>query len=204
MTILRLLLVDDEPLILATFKHGLRTRGYDVTTADSAETALARAASAPFDLAILDIRMPGMSGLELGRLLRERHDLPSLYLSAIGDDDFVAQAIGEGALTYLVKPIDIAQLIPAVEVASMRAREIRALAEQKTHLDHALASGRHTSVAIGMLMERHRLTEQQAFEMLRSEARKQRRKLEEHCVELIERLPIGTTPAPGQHPTSKA
>lgn len=85
MTAIRLLLVDDEPLILATFKHGLRTRGYDVTIADSGKAALACAASAPFDLAILDIRMPGMSGLELGRLLRERHDLPSFYLTAIGD-----------------------------------------------------------------------------------------------------------------------
>lgn len=195
MTVLRLLLVDDEPLILATFKRGLRTRGYDVTTADSGAAALASAASASFDLAVLDIRMPGMSGLELGRLLRDRHGLPSLYLTAIGDDDFVAQAIEEGALTYLVKPIGVAQLIPAVEAASVRAREIRVLAEQKTHFDRALAGDRRTSVAIGMLMERHRLTEQQAFDMLRSEARRQRRKIEDYCGELIPCLVAGTAPA---------
>lgn len=200
MASVRLLLVDDEPLILAAFKHGLRARGYDVATADSGASALASAAAAPFDLAILDIRMPGMSGLELGRLLRERHDLASLYLSAVGEGDFVEQAIREGALTYLVKPIDVAQLVPAIETALVRDREIRALAEQKAHLDRALAGDRRTSVAIGLLMERHRLTEQQSFELLRAEARRQSRKLEDYCSELIASLEAGAAPAPGLSP----
>lgn len=185
MTAVRLLLVDDEPLILATFRHGLRTRGYDVTLAASGEEALVHAAAARFDLAILDIRMPGMSGLELGRRLHERHDLPCLYLTALGDGDSVAHAVRNGALTYLVKPITVTQLIPAIEAALLRAREMRALADQTVHLDRALDGSRHTSVAIGMLMERHQMTEQQAFETLRAEARRQRRKLEDYCGALI-------------------
>lgn len=196
MTALRLLLVDDEPLILAAFKRGLRARGYDVTTACGAETALASASTTAFDLVILDIRMPGMSGLELGRLLRERYGLACIYLTAIGDDEFVGQAVQEGALTYLVKPIDIAQLIPVIEAALVRAREIRALFEQKAHLDHALIDRRHTSLAIGILMERHRLTERQAFENLRAEARRRRRKLEDYCDELITCLEADVV---GQH-----
>lgn len=185
MTTIRLLLVDDEPLILATFRHGLRIRGYDVTTAGSAEAALASAASASFDLAILDICMPGMSGLELGHLLRERHDLPSLYLTALGDENCVAQAVRGGALTYLVKPVEIPQLIPAIEAALVRAREIRALTEQTAHLDRARAGDRHTSVAVGVLLERQRLTAQQAFETLRAEARKRRQKLDAYCAEFV-------------------
>jgi AmiR/NasT family two-component response regulator len=194
MTVLRLLLVDDEPLILATFKHGLRVRGYDVATADSGEAALAAASAKPFDMAILDIRMPGMSGLDLGRLLLERHNLPSLYLTAICDDDYVTQAVRVGALTYLVKPVDVAQLIPAIETAWARTQEIRALAEQKAHLDLALKGRRHTSVAIGILMEQRRLTEQQAFEMLRSAARRQRRKLEDYCTEIIKTVERNNAP----------
>ncbi len=138
-TIVRLLLVGDEALILATVKHGLRACGYEVATADSGEAALARAGVDTFQLAILDVRMPGMNGLELGRLLRERNDLPSIYLSAIRDDELVAEAVREGTLTYLVKPIDVAQLIPVVEAALMRGREIRALAQRVMHLDRAQA-----------------------------------------------------------------
>jgi len=200
MTNVRLLLVDDEPLILATFKRGLRACGYDVTTVGSAEAALASAASAQFDLAILDIRMPGISGLELGRMLRERHELPSLYLTAIADEAFVVQAVREGALTYLVKPVDVGQLIPAIEAAFVRAREIRALAEQKMHLDRALAGRRHTSVVVGVLMERHQLSEQQAFEMMRADARRRRRTVEHYCEEMIARLEAGVAPAHGRLP----
>lgn len=200
MTSVRLLLVDDEPLILATFKHGLRARGYDVATAGSGDAALDRAASAPFDLAILDVRMPGMSGLELGQLLLKRHDLSSLYLSAIGDEDCVARAIREGALTYLVKPIVVDQLVPAIETALVRSREMRALAGQKAHLDRALAGARHASVAIGMLMERFRLTEQQAFDMLRAEARRRSRKFEDYCEEIVAGLEVGAVSAPHPFP----
>lgn len=204
MTIVRLLLVDDEPLILATYKHGLRTRGYDVTTASGGEAALASAASTRFDLAVLDIRMPGMSGLELGRLLRERHDLDSLYLTAMADKACVAQAAREGALTYLVKPVDITQLIPAIEAALVRAREIRALVEQQAHLGRALAGMRHASMAIGMLMAQHQLTEQQAFELLRADARRQRRKLDDYCEALIARLEAKAAPVHGNPPGQQA
>lgn len=108
----------------------------------------------------------------------------------------------EGALTYLVKPVDVAQLIPVIEAAIVRAREIRTLTEQKAHLARALAGGRHTSVAVGMLMVWHRLSEQQAFEMLRADARRKRRRLEDHCEDLIASTEAGVfpvqPPSPGQ------
>ena len=185
MRAVRLLLVDDEPLILATFKQGLRLRGFDVITAACADDALAVAARTEFDLAILDIRMPGMSGLELGRFLRQTHDLHSVYLTAIGDDEFVSQAVQSGALSYAIKPIDIPKLVPVIEAAAARAKELNALQERTQHLDHALSVGRKTSMAIGIFMERLGLTEQAAFGMLRLEARRQRRKLENYCEELV-------------------
>ena len=92
----RLLLADDDRLILATLGQGLRAAGYAVTAVDSAQEALASAEQARFDLALLDIRMPGMSGIEAANQLRDRHGIDSLFLTAYGDEATVAQAVQGG------------------------------------------------------------------------------------------------------------
>lgn len=186
MSISRLLFVDDDRLVLATVAKGLRDAGYELGTADTGEAALALAAERPFDLAILDIRMPGISGTETARRLRAEHGVPALFLSAYGERELVEQAANEGALGYVVKPVDVAQLVPAIEAALARARDLRSLAEAQSQLEQALAGGRQTSIAIGILMERRGLSEQAAFEGLRASARKRRRKLEDVCRELVE------------------
>lgn len=186
MSIIRLLLADDDRLVLATLARGLRSTGYEVETADSGEAALDRAQGAQFDLAILDIRMPGLSGIETARLLRERHGIPALFLSAYGERELVEQAVADGGLAYVVKPVDAGQLMPAVEAALARARDIKALTDTKAQLERALAGGRYTSLATGILMERRKLTEQAAFDLLRAGARAGRRKLEDLSRELVE------------------
>lgn len=188
MTTIRLLVVDDERLALATLTAGLKALGYAVSSADSGEAALTLAAEAGFDLAILDIRMPGLSGIELCHLLQRRYGLPSLFLSAYSDRGQVAEAIREGGLGYLVKPVDAIQVMPAIETALARARDLKALLETKAQLEQALTGGRQTAIAIGILMALRGLSEQAAFEALRAEARQQRRKLEAHCAELVARM----------------
>lgn len=183
---IRLLLADDERLVLATFSKSLRNAGYEVETVESGEAALALAASAAFDLAVLDIRMPGLSGIETARLLRDQHGMPTLFLSAYGEREQVEQAVADGGLGYLVKPVDAAQLMPAVAAALARARDLKALMETKAHLERALAGGRHTSMALGIIMERRKLSEAAAFEALRANARASRCKLEDLCRELVE------------------
>lgn len=182
----RLLFVEDDRLVMATLAKGLRTAGFEVETADSGEAALALVAERSFDLAVLDICMPGLSGIETARRLRIEHSVPALFLSAYGEPDLVEQATTEGGLGYVVKPVDIAQLVPAIEAALARARDLKALAEDRAQLERALAGSRQTSIAIGILMERRGLPEQAAFEALRSSARKNRRKLEDLCRELVE------------------
>jgi response regulator NasT len=181
----RLLLVDDDRLVLATTAAGLRLLGYEVTTADGSEQALRLASTESFDLAILDIRMPGLSGVELGHLLERRHRLRSLFLSAFGERAEVTQAIRQGALGYLRKPVDPAHMMPAIEAALARARDLDALAESKRQLERALAEQRRTSMAVGIVMSQRRISETAAFEHLRGEARKQRRKLSELCSDLV-------------------
>lgn len=182
----RILLVDDDRLICATLSEGLRQHGYQVETANSGEQALALCEHAAPDLAILDMRMSGMSGVETARFLRERTQVPYIFLTAYGDPETVKSAVAEGALGYLVKPTDVGQLIPAVEAALARATDIGSLRQNEQHLQSALAQNREVSIAVGVFMERFRLDREQAFAVLRYQARSQRRKLQELAGEIVQ------------------
>lgn len=179
----RLLLADDDLLVLATLAKGLTSRGYQVEIAESGETALRLAQAHKFDLAILDIRMEGISGIATASKLLQDHDMHVLFLTAYTDQ--FQQAVDQGALGYLVKPVDIEQLVPAVEAALARARDLRTLEADRANLRTALASNRNISIAIGILIERRGLSEQGAFELLRARARSERRPIEEVARELV-------------------
>jgi response regulator NasT len=179
------LVVDDDRVILATLEVGLHDAGYEVSVAGSAKEAVDLMAKSPPDLAILDVRMPGMDGVELAGYLRERTNIPFLFLSAYGDVDLVRRAVAQGALGYLLKPIDIPNLIPSVEAALARGREIERLRDAETRLQTALATEQKTRTAVGVLMERRRLDPQSAFETLRRHARSQRRKITDVADEVI-------------------
>lgn len=173
-----ILLVDDDRLVLATLSHGLRHAGYRVCAVDSAQEAeLLLAAGQRPDLVILDVRMPGYSGLQLAQRLRLLDHVPFLMLSAFNDMETVQQASACGALSYLVKPIDMDQLIPAVAAALARASELQGLHGERQQLQTALDGERHISVAVGILMAQKKLTRDAAFNVLRNIARAQRCKL---------------------------
>ncbi len=181
----KLLLVDDDGLILATFGKGLKDIGYEVSLAYNGEQALRLAANEPLpDLAILETRMPGQSGLETAQGLRHL-GIPSIFLSAYNDETCVKQAIAEGALGYLVKPVDVAKVIPTIETALKRAQEIQQLHDTNRRLDGALETGNLVNVVVGMLMERHHLGRQDAFELLRRKARSDRRKVKNVAEDIL-------------------
>ena len=180
-----LLVVDDDRLVLAALAEGLRGAGYRVTGVASGEDALTSAGRDAPDLALLDVRMPGMSGIELGRQLREQFGVPFLYLSAYGDQHMVQQAVEEGALGYLVKPLDIQQIAPSIEAALTRAGEIKALRQSEDQLNKALTGSREISMAVGLLMMRDRINRQQAFELLRANARSRRQPIAEVAEQLL-------------------
>lgn len=180
---LHILLVDDDRLVLASLARALRDAGLRVSAAAGGEDALAVVEHDPPDLAILDVRMPGMNGIELGRRIRRR--MPFMYLSAYGDEDTVRDAVNQGALGYFVKPLDVAQILPSFEAALARARDIRALEEKEIELSQALRTSRSTATAVGLLMERNRLDRKEAFELLRSRARAARRRVSELADEII-------------------
>ena len=182
----RLLLVDDDRLVLSTLGSGLTDAGYEVITAESAEDAEKLLASGMRpDLAIVDIRMTGQDGLYLARRLRELDHIPFLMLSAYSEQRMIDQATRHGALGYLVKPLDTPQMLPAIEAALSRANELQTLRETRAQLQAALDAERDISVAIGWTMAQQQLGRQDAFEFLRKTARTQRRKLAELAAEII-------------------
>ncbi len=183
-----ILLVDDDRLVLTTLSHGLQRAGYRVSSADSAEDAehILAAGIRP-DLAILDVRMPGNSGLQLAQRLRQLDHIPFLMLSAYSDAATVEQANACGALSYLVKPIDLAQLAPAVAAALARAHELHTLNASRQQLQAALDSERDISIAVGITMAQQQLGRDAAFAALRNTARSQRCKLAVLAAQVIQR-----------------
>lgn len=182
----RLLLVDDDRLVQATLGEALRQAGYHVATAASVEEAEDVLAGGGIDLAILDVRMPGLSGIDLARRLHDADsEVPFIFLTAYNDDDLVEQASEAGAMGYVVKPADPGRLIPAIEAAFARAADVRKLRATGRQLQTALDADRDVSLAIGIVMERRRLGRQEAFELLRGQARTERRKLIELAREIV-------------------
>ena len=124
----KILVVDDDRLVLATVTHGLAKAGYEIIDADNGDDAILLARQHRPDLALLDIRMEGMSGFDVAAYLRESLQTPFMFLSAFADDDTVAQVKALGAVAYLVKPLDIAQIVPTVEAALVTVRARKAAA----------------------------------------------------------------------------
>ena len=181
-----ILLIDDDRLVLSTLRTGLTRANYSVSTADSVDEAEAILASGERpNLIILDVKMPKKSGMVLAERLHSFDHIPFIMLTAYCDQEFVNQASAFGALGYLVKPIDTAKLIPAIEAALARSKDIQELQLNDQRLQKALDSEREISIAIGITMVQHHLERKAAFEFLRKNARNQRCKLSELALEVI-------------------
>jgi two-component system KDP operon response regulator KdpE len=113
----RVLVVDDEQQVLRLLRTALTERGYDVTTASSGEEALVALAKRAEDVVILDLVMPGMSGLDVCRSVREHSNVPVIVLSAHGDEHDKVLALDLGADDYLMKPFGMEELLARIRVA---------------------------------------------------------------------------------------
>lgn len=181
----RILIADDDRLILSTLAMGLQDAGYEVLEATDGEAAVHICETLQPELAILDMRMPGMSGVEAARLIRQKTTVPFIFLSAYGDNEVVQLAVQEGALAYLVKPMDVLQIVPTIEAALARAAELSELRQSTHNLSSALDNNRETSMAVGLIMERYRVDRDSAFKILRQYARSERLKISELAAKLL-------------------
>jgi two-component system, response regulator PdtaR len=181
------MVVDDDRLVLATLVAGLKQAGLEVIETDNGDDAILLARKHKPKLAILDMRMPGKSGMDVARYLAANTDTGFMFLSAFGDSDIVDEAMKMGALGYLVKPVDVRQIVPAVRAALSRPSDEKAAQPSKPSIE----LGRDELVAIGILMERLRLDYEGALEKLRAQAKsegKQVAELAAHMVEAANRL----------------
>jgi len=182
------LLVDDDILILGLLSKHLEMGGFEVRIATSGAMALDMVAGGGRepDLALLDVQMPGMDGIVLAARLQSGYGIPFMFLSATHDAGIVAQATDGGAVGYLVKPVDVANIVPSVRAAMARADEIRGLRNSESRLTLALNAGRETGMAVGVLMERYRTDRDSAFRIMREHARSRQRKLNDVALEILE------------------
>lgn len=238
----KILVVDDDRLVLATLTHGLSQAGYEVIDADNGDDAILLARQHRPELALLDIRMEGKSGFDVAAYLREYCQIPFMFLSAFTDEATVNQVKKLGALTYLVKPLDIQQIVPAVEAAFANRAKAPSLAQTPTPVAEAptpapappapvtppaplqavtpavapavtppapISTPTQTTIedvapvvasapalsshpleatvalAVGIVMHRHSLTRQAAFDKLRNQAQLENRSLEALCDRLL-------------------
>jgi DNA-binding response OmpR family regulator len=175
-----ILVVDDNRLVLATLADGLTRAGYHVFDADNCDDAILLAREHRPDLALLDIRMEGKSGFDVAQYLRTQCHMPFMFLSAFSDEQTVAQVKALGAVAYLVKPLDIKQIVPAVEAAfaHLEARVPAPPAEPvpaASPIAEAAALDATSAMAVGVLMHRYSLTRGAAIERLQRQASAEKR-----------------------------
>jgi len=190
----RILVVDDDRLVLATLTHGLLQAGYEVIDADNGDDAILLAREHKPDLALLDIRMEGKSGFDVAAYLREYCQVPFMFLSAFSDDDTLRQVKDLGAVAYLVKPLDIRQIVPAVEAAF-------ANASGRKHDAPAPANHQpmpqQVAMAVGVLMHRYSLSRHAALERLERIAVSESRPITEQAERLLEAVELLSMPGSG-------
>ena len=165
---MRILIAEDETLIRLDLKVMLERAGFEVCAeARDGEEAVALAASESPDLAVLDVKMPRLDGIEAARRIIAERPIPIVVLTAYGQDELVSRAVEAGVFGYLVKPFREADLLPAIHAARARHEELQALREEAESLAEALATRKLVERAKGLLMERDGLTEDAAFARLR-------------------------------------
>ena len=182
MTAPLVMVVDDDRLVLATLVAGLKQAGLEVIETDNGDDAILLARKHKPRLAILDMRMQGKSGMDVARYLAANTDTGFMFLSAFGDSDIVDEAMKMGALGYLVKPVDVGQIVPAVRAALSRSGDEKTAQPSKPSSEAA----RDELVAIGILMERLRLDDARALEALQAQAKAEGKQVAELATNMVE------------------
>jgi AmiR/NasT family two-component response regulator len=165
---LRILVAEDETIIRLDLCALLVGAGFEVCAeARDGEEAVALARSELPDLAILDVKMPRLDGIEAARRILDERPIPVVMLTAYGQEELVSRAVEVGVFGYLVKPFRESDLLPAIQTARARHEELAALREEAESLADALAARKAIERAKGLLMAKEGLSEQDAFARLR-------------------------------------
>jgi two-component system, response regulator PdtaR len=164
----RVLIAEDETIIRLDLKDLLERAGFDVCAeAKDGLEAVELARSEQPDVAVLDVKMPRLDGIEAARRIMDERPIPIVMLTAYGQDELVSRAVEAGVFGYLVKPFREQDLLPAIRTARARHEELEALREEAESLSEALSARKVIERAKGLLMAKENLTEEEAFARLR-------------------------------------
>ncbi len=176
----RVIVADDESIVRMDLREMLDSLGYLVVgEAGDGESAVHLSRELKPDIVIMDIKMPGMDGIDAGRILTEERIAPVLLLTAYSQQDLVDRAKEAGVMAYIVKPFHEADLAPAIEVALRRWREFRAVEQEVEDLKEALETRKLVDRAKGILMDTQGLSEADAFRRIQKTSMDQRKPMKE-------------------------
>ena len=164
----RILVAEDETIIRLDLRAMLERAGFEVCAeARDGDEAVALARSTEPDLALLDVKMPKLDGIDAARQILNERPIPIVMVTAYGEQELVSRAVEAGVFGYLVKPFRETDLLPAIETARARHVELVELRQEADSLADALAARKAIERAKGLLMERDGLTEQESYARLR-------------------------------------
>ena len=175
---LRILIADDESIRLLSLRAQLAALGHRVVAeASTGEEAVALAVSTQPDLAILDIKMPLVDGIEAAERITQARPIPIILLTAYSEAQLVERAAQANIAAYLMKPVSEEDLLPALTLALTRFKQFQALRQEVVDLREALEARKVIEKAKGILMRRLDLTEEEAFRRLQRQSQEGNRKL---------------------------
>jgi response regulator NasT len=182
----RIVIAEDEAIIRLDLRETLEEEGYEVV-ADTGrgDTAIELVRQHQPDVAIFDIKMPGMDGLDAARVVSAEKICPVVMLTAFSQREVIEQARDAGALAYLVKPFQKTDLVPAIELAIGRFLEMKALSGERDALDEQLELRKLLDRAKGLLIDQHSLSEQAAFDFIQKMAMSKRMRMRDVAVAVL-------------------
>jgi two-component system, response regulator PdtaR len=182
----RIVIAEDEAIIRLDLRETLEEEGYEVV-ADTGrgDTAIEMVREHRPDVAIFDIKMPGMDGLDAARVVSAEKICPVVMLTAFSQREVIEQARDAGVLAYLVKPFQKTDLVPAIELAIGRFLEMKALSGERDALDEQLELRKLLDRAKGLLIDQHSLTEQAAFDFIQKMAMSKRMRMREVALAVL-------------------
>ena len=164
-------IAEDEAIIRLDLKETLESEGYEVVgDTGRGDHVLDLVAEHDPDIVIVDIKMPGLDGLEVAKRISNSHDAAVIVLTAFSQRDLIDRAVEAGVLGYLVKPFQKSDLIPAVEVACARHREIKEMTGKAATFAERLETRKVIDKAKSFLMNQKGLSEEEAFRFIQTTA----------------------------------
>ncbi|HAG66875.1 MAG TPA: response regulator [Acidimicrobium sp.] len=174
----RIVIAEDEAIIRLDLRETLEEEGY-IVVADTGrgDDAIDLVRQHRPDVAIFDIKMPGLDGLDAARVVSAEKLCPVVLLTAFSQREVIEQARDAGALAYLVKPFQKTDLVPAIELAIGRFREMLTLSGERDALGEQLELRKLLDRAKGLLIDKYSMTEQSAFDFIQKNAMSTRAKM---------------------------